>query len=249
MRYRHPLRHQCEAGAAASDAAGEKVEDDGKTWELTLREGLKFHDGTPVLARDAVASIKRSGQRDPLLNVMIQRMDEISAPSDKVIRIRLKRPFPLMRDALSGYSACVMPERIAATDANSLPEVVGSGPFSPHRRARAAKSPCAQRRLCLAPTVPSFTAGPDRLFRPGGVAHPARSAVISAAITITRSTGGKPADRSAAQPEAQQARKRIDPTARSAACASISSTVRQKKIRRAALAAVDQTSSCSPCRR
>src|SRR5471030_885810 len=31
---------------------GHRVEDDGKTWELTLRNGLAFHDGHPVLGRD-----------------------------------------------------------------------------------------------------------------------------------------------------------------------------------------------------
>ena len=39
-------------------AAGHVIEDDGKTWKITLREGLRFHDGQPVLARDAVASLK-----------------------------------------------------------------------------------------------------------------------------------------------------------------------------------------------
>ena len=42
-------------------AAGHVIEDDGKTWVITLRDGLKFHDGTPVLARDAAASITRWG--------------------------------------------------------------------------------------------------------------------------------------------------------------------------------------------
>ena len=37
---------------------------DGKIWTLTLRDGLKFHDGTPVLARDCVASVQRWGKRD-----------------------------------------------------------------------------------------------------------------------------------------------------------------------------------------
>jgi ABC-type transport system substrate-binding protein len=45
-------------------AEGHVVENDGKTWKITLREGLKFHDGTPVLARDTVASIDRWTQID-----------------------------------------------------------------------------------------------------------------------------------------------------------------------------------------
>ncbi len=39
--------------------AGHTVEDDGKTWTLTLRDGQTFHDGTPVRGVDAVASIQR----------------------------------------------------------------------------------------------------------------------------------------------------------------------------------------------
>src|SRR5258708_3818674 len=46
--------------------AGEIVSNDGKQWDLTLRDGLKFHDGSPVLARDCAATIKRWGQRDPM---------------------------------------------------------------------------------------------------------------------------------------------------------------------------------------
>jgi peptide/nickel transport system substrate-binding protein len=38
-------------------AGAVKIEDDGRSWELTLRNGLMFHDGEKVLARDCVASI------------------------------------------------------------------------------------------------------------------------------------------------------------------------------------------------
>jgi peptide/nickel transport system substrate-binding protein len=44
---------------------GHLVENDGRTWKLTLRDGLLFHNGERVLATDCVASIKRWGARDP----------------------------------------------------------------------------------------------------------------------------------------------------------------------------------------
>src|ERR1700761_6915385 len=37
----------------------ETVSSDGLTWTFQLRPGLKFHDGAPVLAKDAVASLAR----------------------------------------------------------------------------------------------------------------------------------------------------------------------------------------------
>ena len=41
---------------------GHTSANDGKQWDLTLRDGLKFHDGAPVLARDCVATIMRWAQ-------------------------------------------------------------------------------------------------------------------------------------------------------------------------------------------
>ena len=48
----------------AADGRGPHHRGRRQDLELTLREGLKFHDGTPVLARDCVASIQRWGKRD-----------------------------------------------------------------------------------------------------------------------------------------------------------------------------------------
>src|ERR1700709_1392249 len=58
---------------------GHRVEDDGKTWELTLRDGLAFHDGQKVLARDCVATIKRFATRDPFGQALMKRVSEVSA--------------------------------------------------------------------------------------------------------------------------------------------------------------------------
>ncbi|HET6182133.1 MAG TPA: ABC transporter substrate-binding protein [Acetobacteraceae bacterium] len=113
-------------------AAGHQVDADGKQWDITLRDGLKFHDGAPVLARDCVASLTRWGKRDSFGAVLMAATDELSAPSDKVLRFRLKKPFPLLPDALAAITsmACIMPERLAKTDPfQQVTEMVGSGPY------------------------------------------------------------------------------------------------------------------------
>src|ERR1700738_5611301 len=73
---------------------GHTTANDGKQWDLTLRDGLKFHDGAPVLARDCVATIMRWAKRYPMGQALIARTDELTAVSDKVIRLRLKRSVP-----------------------------------------------------------------------------------------------------------------------------------------------------------
>ena len=112
---------------------GHTVEQDGKQWELRLRPGLLFHDGSPVLARDCVASIKRWAKRDPFGGTLMDATDELSAPDDRTIRFRLKTPFPLLPMALgkAGVPVCaMMPERLANTDPfTPVTEMVGSGPF------------------------------------------------------------------------------------------------------------------------
>jgi ABC-type transport system substrate-binding protein len=42
-------------------AEGHTLSDDQLTYTITLRDGLMFHDGTPVTAADAVASLQRWG--------------------------------------------------------------------------------------------------------------------------------------------------------------------------------------------
>ena len=146
-------------------AEGHQVEDDGRRWRITLRDGLKFHDGSKVLARDCVATIRRWSQRDPFGAALMARLDEISAPSDSVIELRLKTPFALVPEALAQYGCAIMPERLAKTDANTqLTEVMGSGPFRFVAAERLAGSRVVfEKNPDYVPRpngVPSFTAGP-----------------------------------------------------------------------------------------
>ena len=112
--------------------AGALVEDDGKRWTLTLRDGLAFHDGEKVLARDCVASLKRWMKRDPAGQTIEQRLDALEVKDDRSLVFRLKKPFAGLPAALSKVqpTPAIMPERIAATDPfKQITEVIGSGPF------------------------------------------------------------------------------------------------------------------------
>jgi peptide/nickel transport system substrate-binding protein len=111
----------------------EEVSADGLTWTFRLRPGLRFHDGEPVLARDAVASINRWAAREPM-GAMIKAIEnELVATDDRTFRWSLRKPYPKMIAALGKIvTPCcfVMPERIAATDPFRLiNEYVGSGPM------------------------------------------------------------------------------------------------------------------------
>jgi peptide/nickel transport system substrate-binding protein len=64
-------------------AVGHELSGDRLTWRFTLREGLRFHDGEPVRARDGVASIGRWAQRAPLGVSMKKQLDEIRAIDDR----------------------------------------------------------------------------------------------------------------------------------------------------------------------
>lgn len=113
--------------------AGHTVEDDGRLWRFTLRDGLRFHDGEPVRGRDCIASIKRWAARDPMGQALIARVAEMSAPDDRSFTIRLSRPFGLVLNCLAKVgppALVVMPERLANTDPfQPIKEVIGSGPF------------------------------------------------------------------------------------------------------------------------
>ena len=106
--------------------------DAGRRWRFKLRDGLKFHDGAAVRSADCVASILRWSQRDSFGQLVAKEVEAWQAIDDKTFEVRLKRPFPMLLDALGkpDTPAFIMPERHALTDANKqITEVIGSGPY------------------------------------------------------------------------------------------------------------------------
>src|SRR3954453_15687334 len=112
---------------------GASARAEGLTWTLVRRAGLKSHDNEPVRAQDVVRSIRRWGARDAFGQALLAATNDITATNDKTVIIRLKKPFPLLPNALAktmAYPCMVMPERVAKTDPfKAITETIGSGAY------------------------------------------------------------------------------------------------------------------------
>src|SRR5262245_12736734 len=108
----------------AMDAKGEiqpqmmdkyEVSPDQLTYTLTLRDGLLWHDGTPVTSEDCIASIKRWGAKDSMGQKMMSFVQDFAVVSPQTFRIVLKEPTGLVLQALGKPSSNVpfmMPRRV-----------------------------------------------------------------------------------------------------------------------------------------
>ena len=110
-----------------------EVSPDRLTYTLTLRDGLLWHDGTPVTAEDCIASIKRWGAKDSMGQKMMSFVQDFASVNPKTLKILLKEPTGLVLQALGKPSSNVpfmMPRRVAETSPNEqIKDVTGSGPF------------------------------------------------------------------------------------------------------------------------
>src|SRR5712675_3490622 len=110
-----------------------KVSDDKLTYTFTLRDGLKWHDGTQVTAEDCVASLKRWGKVDGMGQKLMTFTASIEATDARTITLKLKEPYGLVLESIGKPSSVVpfmMPKRVAETPADkAISEQIGSGPF------------------------------------------------------------------------------------------------------------------------
>jgi peptide/nickel transport system substrate-binding protein len=109
------------------------VSSDGMKYAFRLRDGLRWHDGKPVLPEDCVESLKRWGKKDRLGQLLMAHTGKIGAIDNKTFVLELAEPFGLVLDALGktgGNVPFMMPARIASTSPEEqIKEIVGSGPF------------------------------------------------------------------------------------------------------------------------
>jgi peptide/nickel transport system substrate-binding protein len=107
--------------------------DDRMTYNFTLRNGLKWHDGDPVTAEDCVASIKRWGARDVMGQSLMKATKSLDVVDARTFKLILAEPFGSVIEALAKVSsnvAFMMKKAQASTDPyTQVTEAIGSGPF------------------------------------------------------------------------------------------------------------------------
>ena len=106
-------------------------DEEGLSWRFRLRDGLGFHDATPVTAHDCVTSIRRWAVRSVPGKAMMERADRLDAEDDNSFILKFKEPFGLVPETLArGPSCFVMRTKEAETDPfTQIKTAVGSGPF------------------------------------------------------------------------------------------------------------------------
>lgn len=104
---------------------------DGRTWTVTLRDGAKFSDGSPVTADDVVWSFTRAQDPKMLMSGFITFIDKVTAKDPTTVEFTLKSPFSLFTQRISVIK--IVPKAKTGDDAaaksfDTAP--VGSGPFT-----------------------------------------------------------------------------------------------------------------------
>ncbi len=113
---------------------------DGRTLTFLLREA-RFHDGTPVTAKDVVISLRRALSSGSAVRKYYDCIDDSSgrglvAKDARTVEIRLKDPFPPFLSVLAGATAKVLPGELVSKP-GFFDQPVGSGAFRVSRRAEA----------------------------------------------------------------------------------------------------------------
>ena len=111
-------------------AESHAISDRGLRHTITLRKGVKFHNGKEMTAADVVASLKRWGQVATVGRVLWPNVETIEAKDPYTVVLHLKQPSGSLIYGLAEPSTGIYTREVAeAAAANQMKEHVGTGPY------------------------------------------------------------------------------------------------------------------------
>ena len=106
-------------------AAGDPVKVSDTEYEIALRDGAKFSDGTDVKAADVVSSYERTTGDKSIFRQFFTFVDSVSAKDDKTVTVKLKYPFSNLKERF--VNVHVVPSSMSEDALKAKP--IGSGPY------------------------------------------------------------------------------------------------------------------------
>ena len=106
---------------------------DETTWEIKLREGVKFHDGTDFNADDVLLSFERAPNvpNSPSSMATYTKGKTLVKIDDYTIHIKTEKPYPLVPNEISQIAIISdsVKDTLTTADFNSGKAMIGTGPY------------------------------------------------------------------------------------------------------------------------
>lgn len=105
------------------------ISEDGLTYTFPLRQGVKFHNGKEMTARDVKASLERY-RKVGATGGLLDPVESIEVTGDYEVTFHMKSPTPTFLEAFASprAPAVIIPEEDADTEAGKN-SFVGTGPY------------------------------------------------------------------------------------------------------------------------
>lgn len=159
---------------------------DSTTYEVALRDGAKFHDGSDVTADDVVFSFQRvlDPTNQSLYASFLPFVQGVTKKDDKTVTVKLKYPFSLVNERLAVVK--IVPKSAVEADPKAFDaNPVGTGPYKMTDNGAASKSVKFERFNGYTGPRPALAAAmewkilPDESTRTNGLQSQAVQAIDS----------------------------------------------------------------------
>ena len=119
------------SGIAPSIAESWDISPDGTIYTFAIRQGVTFHDGSPMTMDDVVFSLERVFDPDGSgYSFLFGVVEGIAAVDDTNVQVTLREPFTPLLDNLNVFPASIVPKAAVEADAEGFAQnPIGTGPF------------------------------------------------------------------------------------------------------------------------
>ncbi|GAB6903183.1 ABC transporter substrate-binding protein [Kineosporia succinea] len=118
------------SGTPEASLATSWEQTDDTTWELTLRDGVTFQDGTAMDAKAVAASLTHAAQAEPAPRALSGTELTVTADGDDKITVVTKTPDPVLVQRLTSPELVILSGGAYDDPASPTPVGTGTGPYT-----------------------------------------------------------------------------------------------------------------------